>query len=43
LLKSAERAAGRNFRPDEWETYFSGEPYRKSFENLAIPKHLWVK
>jgi WD40 repeat protein len=42
LLKSARRAAGRNLRVDEWESYFPGEPYRKLFDDLEIPKHLWV-
>jgi WD40 repeat protein len=42
LLPAAKRAAGRNLRIDEWEDYFPGEPYRKLYDDMEIPKHLWV-
>jgi len=28
---------GRNFDRQEWNLYFSGEPYRKTFPDLPIP------
>jgi WD40 repeat protein len=43
LQKSVRRAAGRNLRLDEWESYFPGEPYRKMFDDLEIPKLQWVR
>jgi WD40 repeat protein len=34
LFDRAHRLAGRNLWLDEWQQYFPGEPYRKTFENL---------
>jgi len=42
LENDARRAAGRNLREDEWRAFFPGEPYRRTFESLDIPTHLWV-
>jgi hypothetical protein len=34
LLDLARTIAGRNFFPDEWQLYFPGEKYRKTFPDL---------
>jgi hypothetical protein len=33
-LDQARRPAGRNLSKEEWEQYFPGEPYRKTFPKL---------
>lgn len=35
LADAARRAMGRNFTGAEWDRYFPGQPYRKTFDDLA--------
>jgi hypothetical protein len=37
LIDLARVVVGRNLRKDEWELYFTGEPYRKTFDELPGP------
>jgi hypothetical protein len=37
LIDLARVVAGRNLTMDEWERYFRGEVYRKTFANLPGP------
>jgi WD40 repeat protein len=37
LIDLAHRALGRNFFADEWQLYFPGEKYRKTFPDLPEP------
>jgi WD40 repeat protein len=37
LMDLAPRAVGRNFSAEEWDLYFPGEKYRKTFPNLPGP------
>jgi conflict system STAND superfamily ATPase/WD40 domain-containing protein len=37
LIDLARAKAGRNFTADEWQLYFSGEKYRKTFPDLPGP------
>ena len=34
LIRKAQRAAGRNLNRKEWERYFPGEPYERTFPCL---------
>ena len=34
LIDLARVTVGRNFTVDEWQLYFPGEPYRKTFAEL---------
>ena len=34
LIDKAELIVGRNFYQDEWDMYFPGEAYRKTFSDL---------
>ena len=38
LIALARDAAGRNLSPDEWELFFQGQPYRKTFPDLPRPQ-----
>ena len=37
LIDLAHRTLGRNFSPDEWQLYFPGEKYRKTFPDSLGP------
>jgi hypothetical protein len=37
LVDLARTVVGRNFSHDEWKLYFSGENYRKTFDDLPEP------
>jgi WD40 repeat protein len=37
LVDLARNVKGRNFSPDEWQLYFPGEKYRKTFPDLPGP------
>jgi WD40 repeat protein len=37
LIDSVRDLVGRNLTADEWELYFPGEPYRKTFPDLPGP------
>ena len=37
LIDLARTIIGRNFFPDEWQLYFPGEKYRKTFPDLPGP------
>jgi WD40 repeat protein len=37
LIHLARMTIGRNFSVDEWNLYFPGEPYRKTFPDLPGP------
>src|SRR5262249_25591145 len=37
LINLARTTVGRNFSADEWQLYFSGEKYRKTFPDLPGP------
>ncbi len=37
LREAARRAVGRNLRRDEWNRYFPGQGYHKTFESLPEP------
>jgi WD40 repeat protein len=37
LISRAGETVGRNFTPAEWELFFPGEPYRKTFGDLPEP------
>jgi len=37
LIDLAHRTLGRNFSPDEWQLYFPGEKYRKTFPDSPGP------
>jgi hypothetical protein len=37
LIRLAGRTAGRNLTKDEWQLYFPGEKYRKTFPDLPEP------
>ncbi len=37
LIDLARITIGRNFSVDEWNLYFPGEPYRKTFPDLPGP------
>jgi hypothetical protein len=34
LLRMAERSAGRNLSLEEWQQFFNGEPYHRTFPSL---------
>jgi hypothetical protein len=36
LIDVARRAAGRNLSSAEWERYFAGQPYRRTFSDLPF-------
>jgi hypothetical protein len=38
LVDLARITAGRNFFADEWQLYFPGEKYRKTFPDLPGPE-----
>ena len=38
LINLARVTAGRNFSADEWQLYFPGQPYHKTFPDLAGPE-----
>jgi hypothetical protein len=37
LVDLARITVGRNFSADEWQLYFPGEKYRKTFSDLSGP------
>ena len=37
LIDLARITVGRNFTAEEWDLYFPGEPYRKTFPDLPGP------
>ena len=37
LVDLARAVVGRNFSRDEWQLYFPGEKYRKTFPDLPGP------
>jgi hypothetical protein len=37
LIDLARIKVGRNFTTEEWELYFPGEPYHKTFADLPGP------
>ena len=37
LIDLARTIVGRNFSPNEWQLYFPGEKYRKTFPDLPGP------
>jgi hypothetical protein len=37
LVDPARTTVGRNFLADEWQLYFPGEKYRKTFPDLPGP------
>jgi hypothetical protein len=37
LVELARNRVGRNFFADEWQLYFPGQPYRKTFAELPGP------
>jgi len=37
LVDLARTVVGRNFSNDEWQLYFPGEKYRKTFDELPEP------
>jgi hypothetical protein len=37
LIDLARITVGRNFTAEEWELYFQGEPYHKTFPDLPGP------
>ena len=37
LIDLAHRTLGRNFFPDEWQLYFPGKKYRKTFPDSPGP------
>jgi hypothetical protein len=37
LMNLARITVGRNFSADEWQLYFPGEQYRKTFADLPGP------
>jgi len=37
LREAARGAVGRNLRRDEWEQFFRGQGYHKTFESLPEP------
>jgi hypothetical protein len=41
LVDLAHRTLGRNFFADEWQLYFPGEKYRKTFPDLSGPVRIF--
>jgi WD40 repeat protein len=41
LIDLAHRTLGRNFFADEWQLYFPGEKYRKTFPDLSGPVRIF--
>ena len=37
LVDLARTIVGRNFSADEWQMYFPGKPYQKTFPDLTGP------
>jgi WD40 repeat protein len=40
LIDLARVTVGRNFTKEEWKLYFSGEKYRKTFDELPSPDEI---